>query len=42
MYGNMYLVFLITKNSRKSQKNWNRETRDFRQMPWFCQNAVAV
>jgi len=29
-----------TRDSRKSRKHGNHGNRDFRQMPWFCQNTV--
>ena len=33
-------AFLWTRDSRKSRKHGNHGNRDFRQRPWFCQNAV--
>ena len=30
----------MLRDSRKSRKHGNHGNRDFRQMPWFCQNTV--
>jgi len=31
---------IVTRDNRKSRKYGNHGSRDFRQMLWFCQNAI--
>jgi len=30
----------LIRDNRKSRKHGSHGSRDFREMPWFCQNAV--
>jgi len=36
----MKIVKAVIRDNRKSWQHGNHKSRDFHQMPWFCQNAM--